>query len=111
MMANPYRGEVALNLAGRTLTLRLSLGALARLERELGASNLSDLIARLVSPNLPASQLRRVLVEALMAGSALSREEAGALLDEHGAPLVLTAAYIDLVRASFLTASVPEHAS
>jgi hypothetical protein len=46
-MANAERGEVALEAGGRTVTLCLTLGALAEIEAGLGAEGLEALGARL----------------------------------------------------------------
>jgi hypothetical protein len=45
-MANPWRGEIALNVDGQGYALRLSLGALAELEDALEAGSLVDLVQR-----------------------------------------------------------------
>ncbi len=77
-MVNAARGEVALDLGGRSYCLCLTLGALAEIETVVGAKSLSDLEARLQT--LSASQLTGI-VHALMkgGGEALSLEELRAL--------------------------------
>ena len=45
-MANPYFGEVALTFDGKTLPMRLSLGALAELESEMKEDSLLSLVQR-----------------------------------------------------------------
>ena len=45
-MANPWAGEVALELDGETRVLKLTLGALAELETWLRAECLADLVER-----------------------------------------------------------------
>lgn len=101
-MANPYRGEIALELSGEQHTLRLSLASLASLEKELGAANLSALIKLLVGPQTSAAQMNLVLCEALQAGQGVSAKDAETLL-EHAAPLTLARAYVDLMHATFAT--------
>lgn len=45
-MANPYAGEVALTVNGVSHVMKLTLGVLAELETELGASCLVDVVER-----------------------------------------------------------------
>lgn len=99
-MANPYRGDVPLQLDGEPHTLRLSLAALAALERDLGARDLSGLITMLVSGKTGAGQMHLVLREALRAGEGMGAKEAETLLNQ-AAPLKLARAYVDLMRATF----------
>jgi hypothetical protein len=99
-MANPYRGEVPLDLDGVPHTLRLSLAALARLERDLSAPDLSALITMLVTGKTGAGQMNLVLREALQAGEGIKAREAETLLS-HARPLTLARAYVDLMRATF----------
>ncbi len=61
----------ALRIDGETRTLRLTLGALARLERALGAGGVDALAQRLADPR--AEDLLRIL-EALIGDPALDTE-------------------------------------
>ena len=98
-MTNRYRGEVALDLEGRSHTLCLTLDALARLETAFGAASLGDLIGRLGAPS--SAQMAIVLTEALVAGARTDRQEAERLIG--GAPAAgLARAYVCLLRATFL---------
>jgi hypothetical protein len=45
-MANPWAGEVRIRIDGADRDLKLTLGALAELEAELGADSLVDLVRR-----------------------------------------------------------------
>jgi tail tube GTA-gp10-like protein len=45
-MANPWAGEVALELGGERKVLKLNLGALAELETWLQAEGIADLVER-----------------------------------------------------------------
>ncbi|MFD0908993.1 gene transfer agent family protein [Ruegeria arenilitoris] len=45
-MVNPWTGEVALVIDGQRRVLKLTLGALAELEQELGAGSLVELVQR-----------------------------------------------------------------
>lgn len=56
-MANPRRGEIEAVLDGRTLTLCLTLGALAELEHAFGVSDLLALAARFEEGRLAAREI------------------------------------------------------
>lgn len=68
MMANRHRGELAATIDGREWTLCLTLGALAELEAEFGAADLTDLFERLGSARLAARQLSAILAAGLRGG-------------------------------------------
>jgi hypothetical protein len=63
-MANLHRGDVDLVLAGETLTLRLTLGALAEIEAAFGAGDLAALGERMAGGRLSAADLIRFLAAA-----------------------------------------------
>lgn len=67
-MTNPHRGDVTLRLRGETLTLRLTLGALAEIEAAFGASDLAALGARLAQGRIGARDLIAVLAAAARGG-------------------------------------------
>lgn len=67
-MANRHRGELAAIIDGREWTLCLTLGALAELEAEFGAADLTDLFERLGSARLGARQLSAILAAGLRGG-------------------------------------------
>lgn len=73
---NPARGESEAVLAGERVMLCLTLGALARIEARLGASDAADLADRM--RRLSASDLASVL-EALMCGGGGDPETAARL--------------------------------
>jgi hypothetical protein len=60
-MANRHRGEIPLHIAGRRLSLKLTLGGLAELEDALGAGDLVGLGERLGSGRLSANDLVGIL--------------------------------------------------
>jgi hypothetical protein len=60
-MANRHRGEIPLHIAGRSLSLKLTLGGLAELEDALGAGDLVGLGERLGSGRLSADDLVGIL--------------------------------------------------
>ncbi len=92
---NPHRGEVALNLDGKVHVLRLSLGALARLEARLGADSLTDLVARFESGTFRAADL----VALLEAGGAPAGKLATATVE--GGPLEAARVAARLLRLTF----------
>ena len=67
-MANPARGDVALEIAGAPCTLSFTLAALAEIETALGVDDLAALGGAL--KRLNASQLNLVLTALLRAGGA-----------------------------------------
>lgn len=69
-MANPYRGEAELVLAGKTYTLRLTLGALAELETAFGVDGLGALGTRLGAGGLSARDLINLLAPLMRGGGA-----------------------------------------
>ena len=60
-MANAMRGEVDVLVDGRTVTLRLTLGAVAELEQALGADSLVGLVERVERGGLSAADVLKVL--------------------------------------------------
>jgi len=92
-MANPHRGEVAAIIAGRRLTLCLTLGALAELEASYAAEGLAGLGRRLAQGGLGARDLVRIFgAGARGAGHAVTDEDiAGWPLDGGLEPVALAA--------------------
>jgi hypothetical protein len=67
-MANPWAGEVALRLDGERHVAKLTLGALAELEEQLGADSLTELVARFEGDGLRASDVLALVVAGLRGG-------------------------------------------
>lgn len=67
-MANPYRGEVALVVDGERHVARLTLGALAELEDQLGTGSLAALVARFEGADGPRAGDVLALVAAGLRG-------------------------------------------
>lgn len=100
-MVNSIRGEVSAQLAGREMTLCLTLGALACLESRFNCADLISLIDRLQSGRLKADDLIDIIHAGLMGGgNEISRAEVAAIKIEGGVEgaVRLTA---DLIRAAF----------
>lgn len=67
-MANPWSGEVEIVLDGERHVMRLTLGALAELETELGETSLVDLIARFEGGGVSSGDVLRLIVAGLRGG-------------------------------------------
>lgn len=67
-MANPLTGEVALILGGERHVCKLTLGAIAELEDELGDESLVALIERFESGTYKASDVLAIVVAGLRGG-------------------------------------------
>lgn len=67
-MANPYAGEVALVLNGRSHPAKLTLGALAELETRLETSSLADLVGRFETGEMRARDVLELLAAGLRGG-------------------------------------------
>lgn len=96
MMSNPYRGEVPLTINGEARVMRLSLGALAALEEDLGADSLVALVERFESGRFSA----RDLTALLSAGLDLPRADVAAAEIE-GGPVAAAHAAGRLLQVTF----------
>ncbi len=67
-MANPFAGEVALVVDGQRHICKLTLGALAELEAQLGAATLVDLVERFESGAFSSRDVMALLVAGLRGG-------------------------------------------
>ena len=67
MSANRYRGEIEAELGGRVRKLKLTLGALAEIEAELGEEDLSALLSRFSDGRIAARDCAVVLTAGLRA--------------------------------------------
>ncbi|MEL6960740.1 MAG: gene transfer agent family protein [Pseudomonadota bacterium] len=66
--ANPWAGEVALILDGEARTAKLTLGALAELEAQLGADSLVELVARFEAGSFSTRDVLALIVAGLRGG-------------------------------------------
>ncbi len=104
-MANPWTGEVALTIDGEQRVLKLTLGALAELEQELGAGSLVELVQRFEGGAYSSGDVLALLVAGLRGGSApVTRDE---LLHAEiaGGPMAGARAAAELLARAFM---VPE---
>lgn len=67
-MANVWAGEVAISVDGNMRVAKLTLGALAELEGELGAGSLIELVERFEAGRFSALDIIAVLVAGLRGG-------------------------------------------
>ena len=83
MSANPYRGEGALDVAGETLVLRPTFGALVAAEEELGS--LFELVERAAGGVLKLTEIA-ALFDHLSKGraAAITRERIGEAVVDKG---------------------------
>lgn len=105
-MANAHRGEIAVELGGRAVTLRPTFEALARIEGETGVG-VYALARRLQaaltdqSGELRAGDVASVLSAGIAAaeGRTPAKAEIGALIVEAGLIAAASAAFAFLIRA------------
>ncbi|MBI1416686.1 MAG: gene transfer agent family protein [Limimaricola sp.] len=67
-MANPWAGEVTLTVDGRPHACKLTLGALAELEAQLGEGSMVDLVARFEQGAFSSRDVLALLVAGLRGG-------------------------------------------
>jgi hypothetical protein len=67
-MANPHAGEVGLVIDGEARVLKLTLGALAELEGELGAGTLVELVERFEAGRFSTRDVLMLIVAGLRGG-------------------------------------------
>jgi Phage tail tube protein, GTA-gp10 len=105
-MGNPYRGEAVLQLGETSITLRLTLGALAELEAAFGVEGLAALGQRLSGGTLAAKDLIRLLGPLARAGGTrLGDAELAARVNAADLPHVVEAL------AACFAAAMPETAA
>ncbi|EPX87255.1 hypothetical protein ruthe_00653 [Rubellimicrobium thermophilum DSM 16684] len=100
-MANPHAGEVEVTVDGIPRIARLTLGALAELEEELGEDSLVALVSRFEKGEVSARDVLALLVAGLRGGGwrvnradLLAAEIAGGpLAAARAAALLLTRAF------------------
>ena len=67
-MANPWAGEVAVVIDGKSHACKLTLGALAELEGSLGEGSLIDLIRRFENGGFSGRDVMSIIVAGLRGG-------------------------------------------
>lgn len=100
-MANARRGEIDAEIGGETMTLCLTLGALAELEARLQAGDLNGLAERFAEGRISARELTAILGAGLRgAGHAISDDDLARLSIEGGLAGAARIA-VQLLRATF----------
>lgn len=100
-MANPLRGEIEAQFGEKTLTLCLTLSALAELEERLGATSMAELLGRFQGNAIRAADMLMLLVCALKGHNThLSEDEVHNYLRQTTAATLIKLAG-DLLQASF----------
>ena len=100
-MVNPHRGEVAVVLDGRAHVARLTLGALAGLEAELGESSLIGVIERFESGRFATRDVLAVLVAGLRGGGWQGCADDLMTVEIEGGPVVAARAAAELLARAF----------
>ncbi|WP_116652867.1 gene transfer agent family protein [Pelagibacterium sediminicola] len=84
-MANPQRGEIDAEIGGETMTLCLTLGALAELEARLQTGDLNGLVERFAQGRISARDLTAILGAGLRgAGHPVTDDDLARLAIEGG---------------------------
>lgn len=99
--ANPHAGEVEILLDGRPHRARLTLGALAGLEADLGAESMIALIERFEGTRFTTRDVLAVLVAGLRGGGWQGRAEDLLAVEVGGGPLGAARAAAELIARAF----------
>ena len=100
-MVNPYRGECTLVVDGEPRVMRLSLGALASLEEQLGEVSLMALVGRFEDGTFRAGDLVSLLTAGLNGGGWEVTQEALMAAKIDGGPVGAAKAAGQLLRVTF----------
>lgn len=100
-MVNPMRGEVEIVLDGAAYVARLTLGALAELEQDLGAESLLALAERFETGRFSSRDVLAVLVAGLRGGGWRGRVEDLLSVEIQGGPVVAGRLAAELLARAF----------
>lgn len=106
-MANPWAGEVALVIDGDRHTLRLTLGALAELEAELGTGSLVELVERFETGQTRTRDVLSLIVAGLRGGGWQGETKDLISAEIGGGPLEAARVAGQLLVRAFAVAEVP----
>ena len=101
-MVNPMRGEVEITLDGVAHVARLTLGALAELEAELGTGSLVEMAARFEEGNFSAGDLMAVILAGLRGAGWAGRRADLLTMDVAGGPVAAAQAAAQLLARAFV---------
>ncbi|SFD53854.1 gene transfer agent family protein [Roseivivax sediminis] len=100
-MVNPWRGEVEIVLDGETRVMRLTLGALAELEAELGEDSLVALAVRFEAARFTSRDVLAVIVAGLRGGGWPGGAQELLAADIAGGPMAAARAAAELLARAF----------
>ncbi|WP_170595426.1 gene transfer agent family protein [Ruegeria arenilitoris] len=101
-MVNPWTGEVALVVDGQRRVLKLTLGALAELEQELGAGSLAELVQRFEGGAYSSGDVLALILAGLRGGG-MDVTRADMLRAEiEGGPMAAARAAAELLARAFM---------
>ncbi|WP_120632838.1 gene transfer agent family protein [Ruegeria sp. EL01] len=106
-MANPWTGEVALTIDEEQRVLKLTLGALAELEQELGVGSLVELVQRFEGGTYSSRDVLALIVAGLRGGGAEMTGSDLLSAEIKGGPMEGARAAAELLARAFM---VPEQA-
>lgn len=106
-MANPWTGEVALEIDGVTHVCKLTLGALAELEAALGEGSLLDLIRRFEGAAFSGADVMAVVVAGLRGGGWQGTASDLLTADVAGGPIGAAEIAATLLARAFATPDAP----
>ena len=101
-MANPWTGEVALAIDGQRRVLKLTLGALAALEDELGAGSLMALVERFEGGSYSSRDVLALIVAGLRGGGEQASGETLMTAEIEGGPMAAARAAAQLLARAFM---------
>ncbi|WP_298911979.1 gene transfer agent family protein [uncultured Roseobacter sp.] len=103
-MANPWRGDVALEIDGQTHVMRLTLGALAELENSLEEPSLMALVERFESNQFTSQDVLDLLQAGLRGGKCDIEDDALYHGTIAGGPIAAARAAAELLARAFTVA-------
>lgn len=100
-MANPWTGEVALVIDGTTHVLKLTLGALAELEEQLGEDTIVSLVERFEARRYSSRDVLALIVAGLRGGGWTGTAQDLLSAEIQGGPLAAAQAAGQLLARAF----------
>ena len=100
-MANPMRGEVEVVLDGTAHVARLTLGALAELEHDLGADSLMAIAERFEAGRFSSRDVLAVLVAGLRGGGWQGEAPDLMVVEVEGGPVGAARIAAELIARAF----------
>ena len=100
-MVNPFAGEVEITLDGVTHVAKLTLGALAELEAELGEASLMDLVERFEAGRFSGRDVLALVVAGLRGGGWRGRAGDLITVEIGGGPVAAAQAAAALLARAF----------